>query len=408
MSAGPQLLADAAPHAGRATTDAETASYVPPLPLVLQGLRITPADLKGPTVAVPTAFLRFLITELVRSAPFDEAWYTTTYLDIANRHSAGQIASLHEHYITEGYFDGRLPRQPEFDPDWYYTHNRDLLHFYEPSQIGRLYSHFMSSGMNEGRVATAELWPEAERWIEAARRFGPATRLQTPSAQPEFWPSDADPAPPGPVGRATFEQTLLANFESLGWNCEFGLLQKYFNFEPLSLFAFAETPLDKLIEALERKFAGFGDPDHTSVRIEENEFCIVDAKYGFEKHTWMYHGQISEEDLLRRECKRISVLKSWLMRQMETAQKIFVYKPDGSPGDGALRDLSAAMRRYGNSVLLWVEEAADDRAGTVEILADGLFRGYIDKFSPREAADTGISYRVWIDICAEACRLWRP
>ena len=112
---------------------APAAAYVPPAALLMKGLGITERDLSKDTVSVSTAFLRFIISELVSRGRFDPRWYSERYPDVEGARLAGEVTSLHGHYCTQGYF--------------------------------------------EGRTGTPELRKEADRWVEAARGKPPASRV---------------------------------------------------------------------------------------------------------------------------------------------------------------------------------------------------------------------------------------
>lgn len=95
------------------------------------------------------------------------------------------------------------------------------------------------------------------------------------------------------------------------------------------------------------------------------------------------------------------LLKGKLIRELQAAKKVFVYKQDtASPGDAASR-VFGAIRSYARNVLLWVDVADGQRQpGEVTRLADGFYKGYIDRFSPVESAASNISYDIWFEICA--------
>ena len=46
---------------------------------------------------------------LPRKPEFDEAWYLTTYPDVAAAVRDGRFASGYEHYVREGWREGRRP-----------------------------------------------------------------------------------------------------------------------------------------------------------------------------------------------------------------------------------------------------------------------------------------------------------
>ena len=63
------------------------------------------------------------------------------------------------------------------------------------------------------------------------------------------------------------------------------------------------------------------------------------------------------------------------------------------------------MHAYGPTALLWVEQQDRDHpAGTVEWVATGLLKGYIDRFAPAENAHA-LSLDCWLAICRNALKL---
>ena len=69
----------------------------------------------------------------------------------------------------------------------------------------------------------------------------------------------------------------------------------------------------------------------------------------------------------------------------QEASKIFVYRGMHRLPKPLVLRLVAAMQAYGPTTLLWVElQDPDHPAGTVEWVATGLLKGYIDRFAPGE------------------------
>src|SRR5260221_3025006 len=64
---------------------------------------------------------------------------------------------------------------------------------------------------------------------------------------------------------------LMMQFESLGENCEFGLVQRRCGAEPLGLLRFASAPLPVLLAGLRARFEGLGDPGEIDIQISENQ-----------------------------------------------------------------------------------------------------------------------------------------
>ena len=203
---------------------------------------------------------------------------------------------------------------------------------------------------------------------------------------------------PVPVDR------LMLRFESLGENCEFGLAQRRCSTDPLGLLRFASAPLPALLAALRARFDGIGDRDRIEVRVSENgrEYLVFDRRYGFLYHPWVLVGEGSAEAIRRREARQLPLLRRKLIQDLEEGRKIFVYHGMAPLSEAQARELSAAMRTYGPTTLLWVELCDREHpAGTVETAGEGLLKGYIDRFAPGENAHD-LSLAGWIALCRKA------
>jgi hypothetical protein len=199
---------------------------------------------------------------------------------------------------------------------------------------------------------------------------------------------------------------LMLKFESLGQNCEFGLVQRQCKAEPLGLLRFSSTPLPKLLAALEAGFAGMGLPETLQVEVSSNgrEFMINDTRFGFLYHAFVEAGAMSVEDLHAREVRRVPFLIRKLLEDLEAGEKIFVFKGMGAMEEEEVFPLAVAIRRYGPNTLLFINLAdATHKPGTVEVRAPGFLVGYVDRFAPTEnAADFQLAQ--WVRICREAYR----
>lgn len=203
-------------------------------------------------------------------------------------------------------------------------------------------------------------------------------------------------------------EALMLQFESLGENCEFGLVQRRCGADPLGLLRFASAPLSALLPALRARFEGIGERDRIEIRVSENrqEYLVFDRHFGFLYHPWVLIGEATAEDIRRREAKQLPLLRRKLVEDLEEARKIFVYHAMNPLNEAQARQLAATMRAYGPTTLLWVELQDDEHpAGTVESLGAGLLKGYIDRFAPGENAHD-LSLARWIALCRNAWA-WR-
>jgi hypothetical protein len=177
----------------------------------------------------------------------------------------------------------------------------------------------------------------------------------------------------------------MLRFESLGENCEFGLVQRHGGSEPLGLLRFSSTPLPKLLAALAARFDGLGRADRLKVELSTNgrEYMVLDETFGLYYHAWVMAGERPPEDVHRRELRRLPYLTRKLVDDLEAGEKIFVYRSVGRHTEAQMHRLHEAMRHYGDNTLLWMELAsAGHPAGTVERLGPGLLRGHMDRFAP--------------------------
>ena len=202
-------------------------------------------------------------------------------------------------------------------------------------------------------------------------------------------------------------QDLMLQFESLGQNCEFGLLQRQCKAEPLGLLRFSSTPLPKLLHALEHGFEGMGAKGSIEIDISPNgiEYMVRDLSFGFPYHAWVNTGEMTADEVCRREERRVPFLLRKLMEELQAGEKTFVFKGMGAMPKEEVFPLSAALRRYSPNTLLFVNIAdAEHSPGTVEARAPGFLVGYVDRFAPSEnAGNLALSQRV--HVCREAYRL---
>ena len=94
--------------------------------------------------------------------------------------------------------------------------------------------------------------------------------------------SDANKLTPG---------ELTMRFESLGSNCEFGLVQRNFGAEPLSLLRWSNLTPTSLCAMLETRFDDVGNPENSFVQIHGDEYLTGDSRY-FSMHSSHESGSI--------------------------------------------------------------------------------------------------------------------
>jgi hypothetical protein len=207
---------------------------------------------------------------------------------------------------------------------------------------------------------------------------------------------------------------IALKFESIGENCEFGLFQRRCDAEPLGLLRFSSTFLRNLITGIDNGFEGLGDLEDIDPRLEgapRKEYMIHEQKFGLVYHTFVYEGQRSAWLMREQESARLKFLRRKFMEELESTDKIFIYKFNAGVSEEEILPLYMALNRYSDATLLWVVPVERDRpAGTVEVVMPGLLKGYIDRFAPDDNAHD-LSFDGWLRVCANAsvlARLQRP
>ncbi len=204
---------------------------------------------------------------------------------------------------------------------------------------------------------------------------------------------------------------LVAGFESIGDNCEFGLVQRRCDTEPLGLLRFSGSMPNDLVRGIEEEFEEIGEPDDITPSLEgdegKREFMIREAKYGLTYHTFVYEGERTPDLMRQQEATRLKFLRRKFIDELDAGEKIFVFKRATSVPESEILPLWLALNRRQPNTLLWVVPEEPGRpSGTVEVLMNGLLKGYIDRFAPGDNA-YDFSFDAWIRICLHAFLLKR-
>jgi hypothetical protein len=104
-----------------------------------------------PTFTATCAQFTSLIRALLRNVDVDEAWYLKQYPDVAEAIRNGAIASAKEHFLNDGYFEGRIPFLIEVDEAWYLEQNPGIAEYVARGELESGQQHFNENGYREGR-----------------------------------------------------------------------------------------------------------------------------------------------------------------------------------------------------------------------------------------------------------------
>ncbi len=244
------------------------------------------------------------------------------------------------------------------------------------------------------------------RMLRARQRAGLPTEEEAEAASAEYVPQrpPASPLTEEETAHREAWREMLMRFEGLGDNCEFGLVQRRYGAEPLGLFRWTSTGIPALTISFETDMAGIGDPANTAVVRSGSEYLVRDRRYQFTMHTFVSAEQTDPDRFAAQQCKRLQFLTRKMREDLAEGEKIFVFKGRATLEEKAVRRLYASMRKHGPVRLMAVQlAAAENPAGTVRRLTEGLSLGYISHIS---GAPWSIAYRDWVALCQAACRLY--
>jgi len=286
--------------------------------------------------------------EIEASGLFDAQWYLAQVPEAA----ASGLDPL-DHYLAIGRRAGLSPG-PDFDTAWYLGRYNDVA----AHQIDPLI-HFIRFGRSKGRRTKA-----------------------------------------ASVGY------LLDDFQSVGANCEFGLMQRHFGCETLGLFRFATTPLKGLVALLEADVDPFLSQDALEVRTAPwGEYTTLLQPFGIIFHTDVAAASMKPDRVRDHELRRLRFLWRKFTDDLEEGNRIFVYKSKLSIAKTRIDKLVALLRQRGPNHLLWVTPEEPERpAGMVHFVSPGLMRGSLARLN---AGPEDPSYDLWHEICLRAHALWR-
>jgi hypothetical protein len=204
------------------------------------------------------------------------------------------------------------------------------------------------------------------------------------------------------VAAALADCDLVLQFESIGDNCELGLVQRMAGAEPLGLLRFAGAPLRNLIRALHARFANIADPGHVRIYAEHGEYMVKLTKFDFTYHADVKTGDIEPEALRQQQFRTVGFLARKLIADMENPSKILVFRQNEPLSAGDLVDLRIALSAYGPNTLLWVQEACPGHPpGSVEVADERMMVGYVRRLASRDTVPD-LDFGSWMQVLRRA------
>ncbi|HEY0183968.1 MAG TPA: hypothetical protein VGC09_14265 [Rhodopila sp.] len=125
--------------------------YLPPFEVLKSYLTIS--NVKGELmVSCSYENLVQLLRRLIIGVEVDEDWYVKRYPDIADAIKEGLVPSGRQHWVHDGYFEGRLPFPIKVDERYYLAENTGVADYVRKGMLESGQQHFEENGYMEGRL----------------------------------------------------------------------------------------------------------------------------------------------------------------------------------------------------------------------------------------------------------------
>ncbi|PPQ28585.1 glycosyltransferase family 2 protein [Rhodopila globiformis] len=202
---------------------------------------------------------------------------------------------------------------------------------------------------------------------------------------------------------------FFMGFESLGCNCEFGLVQRKFGAEPIGLLRWNAIFFAGLKKALLVNFAGIDDPDNLVLELRGgHEYFVQDKKFLTSMHTFTRVGEVEVERFRQQQIKRMSFLKRKIISDLEAGDKIFVYLDHERRSKDDVHQLYNAFKNSSRGTLLYVQTAElPGQVGSVELAEDRLLLGFLERPGLRPDGTWSVMFDNWLKICFAASQIQR-
>ena len=123
----------------------------------------------GETVSMPVgAFQRLL--EAAVAGLFDEPSFLERYADVREAVASGKLHSGLEHFVNDGYLEGRSGLTYRVEEDWYLKTYPDVALAIKSGKVRNAAHHFQIFGFNEGRVPGRAFQKTVAQWRDLERK----------------------------------------------------------------------------------------------------------------------------------------------------------------------------------------------------------------------------------------------
>ena len=198
---------------------------------------------------------------------------------------------------------------------------------------------------------------------------------------------------------------LLRHFESLGDNCEFGIVQRKLSLEVFNLLRFGNAQIANLMVALTDDLVALNDAAAVTADLNQarrREFVVSVPAYKLRWHTFMYENETDRDSVLRANAVKLGYLRRKFYEGLRAGRKIYVIKRQQPLLLSQAVAVLLELNRHGRATLLCVEPVpAGRQSGEVDLLMPGLMRGYIAAFAPEDNVEAA-EPADWLRLTANA------
>jgi hypothetical protein len=200
------------------------------------------------------------------------------------------------------------------------------------------------------------------------------------------------------------EGNVFANFESLGDNCELGLVQRISGLEQLGLLRFSGQQARFVVTALDERFEAFENPNLLELTRNNVEYSVFFRAYSMAFHTYIDPSK-DEAVVRQQQITRLRFLARKFLEDVRGGTKVFVLKRNVWLHDPEVLPIYVALNRIGRTNMLVIRPAdAAHPSGSVTPAMPGLFYGYIGQLAPY--ADPQVKdFDSWRQVCEATMRL---
>jgi hypothetical protein len=203
---------------------------------------------------------------------------------------------------------------------------------------------------------------------------------------------------------------FFLRFESLGNNCEFGIVQRKAGVDPPGLFRnVGFLDVRQVVRALSSGLAGMFEDGNFAYEVRSGwrDYTLQCFVSGF-----TFHSGISIElkqtgsewtAAIDKNVASFRFLRRKLLADLQTGEKLFVYRDKRRLTDPEVRALHAAIAAHGPGWLLCVCEDHDVLPGKVELLEPGMVRGWTSRLSNENPPQ--IDLEAWSEMARQSLAL---